>query len=244
MTHPSNMSEAANQVINDLRKNSNPSNIEGMKRYGISVENALGIPMPIIRDMAKRIGRNHELAQLVWESNLHEARILAGLIEEPAKVTFEQMEYWVIEVDSWDVCDQLCSNLFDKTTHAYRAARIWSNREEVYVKRAGYVLMAVLAVHDKKAGDEPFREFLALIRKGSTDDRNFVKKAVNWALRQIGKRNLALHQAAIEMAKLIANKESSAARWIAKDALRELTNEATIERLTRKSGSASSRQKP
>ena len=237
------MSEAAKQVINDLRKNANPSNIEGMKRYGISVDTSLGIPMPIIRDMAKRIGKNHELAQLVWEGNYHEARILASLIDEPGKVTFKQMESWVIEVDSWDVCDQLCSNLFDKTIHAYRAARTWSNREEVFVKRAGYVLMATLAVHDKKAGDEPFREFLALIKNGSTDDRNFVKKAINWALRQIGKRNLALHQAAIEMAKLIVRQESSAARWIAKDALRELTNEATIERLTKKAGSMSSGQK-
>jgi 3-methyladenine DNA glycosylase AlkD len=243
MTHPSNMSEVAKQLINDLRKNANPSNIEGMKRYGISVENALGIPMPIIRDMAKWIGKNHELAQLVWESDYHEARILAGLVDEPAKVTFEQMESWVNEVDSWDVCDQLCSNLFDKTIHAYRAASTWSNREELFVKRAGYVLMATLAVHDKKAGDEIFREFLVLIRRGSTDDRNFVKKAVNWALRQIGKRNLALHQAAIEMAELIVKQESSAARWIAKDALRELTNEATIERLTRKAGSMGSRQK-
>jgi 3-methyladenine DNA glycosylase AlkD len=237
------MSEAAKQVINDLRKNANPSNIEGMRRYGISVENALGIPMPIIRDMAKRIGKNHELAQLVWEGNYHEARILAGLVDEPAKVTFEQMESWVNEIDSWNVCDQLCSNLFDKTIHAYHAARTWSNREEVFVKRAGYVLMATLAVHDKKAADEPFREFLVLIRKGSTDDRNFVKKAVNWALRQIGKRNLALHETAIEMAELIVKQESSAARWIAKDALRELTNETTIERLTRKAGSTSSRQK-
>ena len=237
------MNENSSHVINDLMGLANPSNIEGMKRYGISIDNALGISMPVIRDMAKRIGRNHELAQLVWESNFHEARILASLIDEPGKVTFEQMESWVIEVDSWDVCDQFCSNLFDKTIHAYRAARTWSNREEVFVKRAGYVLMATLAVHDKKAGDEPFLEFLALIRRGSTDDRNFVKKAVNWALRQIGKRNLALHQAAIEMAKLIVKKESSAARWIAKDALRELTNEATIERLTKKAGTMSSKQK-
>jgi 3-methyladenine DNA glycosylase AlkD len=151
------------------------------------------------------------------------------------------MESWVDKIDSWDVCDQLCSNLFDKTVHAYSAARTWSNREEIFVKRAGYVLMATLAVHDKKAGDGPFFEFLALINEGSTDDRNFVKKAVNWALRQIGKRNLALHQAAIEMAEVISKNESSAARWIAKDALRELTNEATIKRLTKKADSMSSR---
>jgi 3-methyladenine DNA glycosylase AlkD len=241
MARPPNINETARRVIDDLREHADPSNIEGMKRYGISIDNALGIAMPVIRDMAKRIGRNHELAQLVWESNYHEARILASLIDEPGKVTFEQMESWVIEVDSWDVCDQLCSNLFDKTIHAYRAARTWSNREEVFVKRAGYALMATLAVHDKIAGDEPFLEFLVLIRKGSTDDRNFVKKAVNWALRQIGKRNLVLHQAAIEMAKLIDKNESSAARWIAKDALRELTAETTIGRLMKKGNYMNSR---
>jgi 3-methyladenine DNA glycosylase AlkD len=228
------MNELARLIIDDLREYANLSNVEGMKKYGICTDNALGISMPLIRGMANRIDRNHELALMVWESNVHEAKILAGLIDEPSKVTFEQMESWVNEIDSWDVCDQLCSNLFCNTDQAYRAARTWSNKDKEFVKRAGYVLMASLAVHDKKASDEPFHEFLVLIEKGCIDDRNFVKKAVNWALRQIGKRNLSLNQAAIEVAKTISGYESSSARWIAKDALRELTREGTKERLTKK----------
>jgi 3-methyladenine DNA glycosylase AlkD len=235
MSAPSDRKEIADRIICELRAMANPSNVEGMSRYGISTDNTLGVPMPAIRSMAKQIGRDHQLAHLVWDSGLHEARILAALIDEPGKVTLGQMESWIGEVDSWDVCDQLCSNLFDKTIHAYQAARAWSKRKEIFVKRASYVLMAALAVHDKGAGDEVFLEFLTLIRKGSSDDRNFVKKSVNWALRQIGKRNMALHEAAIATAKLIDKQGSSAAHWIAKDALRELTNEVTIARLTSKS---------
>lgn len=235
MNPKSDVSEKAAKLLGDLREQANPSNLEGMRRYGINIDNTLGVPMPIIRGMAKRMGRDHELARLVWNSKYHEARILAALIEEPDKVTFRQMESWIKEVDSWDVCDQICANLFDRTVHAYKAAEAWSDREEVFVKRASYVLMATLAVHDKRAFDEPFLGFLELIRRGSPDERNFVKKAVNWALRQIGKRNRALHEAAIATAKLIDKNDSSAAHWIAKDALRELTNEATMARLNRKS---------
>lgn len=224
----------ADKVISELRGHASPSNVEGMGRYGIRTDQALGVPMPFIRSMAMRIGRDHELAQSVWDSGLHEARILAALIDDPDKVTFGQMESWIREVDSWDICDQLCASLFDKTIYAYRAARIWAKREEVFVKRAGYVLMAALSVHDKKAGDEPFLEFLVLIREGSFDDRNFVRKSVNWALRQIGKRNLALHEAAVAMAEVIDKDGSSTAHWIAKDALRELRNEATLARLKKK----------
>ena len=236
MGRASDAKEIASKLISDLKGHANQANVKGMARYGIRVDNALGVPMPIIRGMAKRVGRDHQLAQLIWDSGIHEARILAALINEPQKVTFEQMESWVAEVDSWDVCDQLCANLLDKTVYAYQAARDWSRRDEVFVKRAGYVLMAALAVHDKESGNEPFIEFLALIREGSTDDRNFVKKSVNWALRQIGKRNSTLHEAAIAMAKVIDRTESGAAHWIAKDALRELTNEATLARLAKKTG--------
>ncbi len=226
--------ERVNGVLEELKGHANPHNLAGMGRYGIRVDKALGVPMPVIRGMAKRIGRNHELAQSIWDSGIHEARILAPLIDDPAKVTKAQMESWVIEVDSWDVCDQLCSNLFDKTVHAYKAARAWATRDEVFVRRAGFVLMAALAVHDKKAEDAPFLEFLDLVSEGSTDDRNFVKKSVNWALRQIGKRNLSLHDAAIRTAVVIDKSESSTARWIAKDALRELRSEAVLARLQRK----------
>jgi 3-methyladenine DNA glycosylase AlkD len=236
------LDEVASKLIADLKERANISNVKGMGRYGIKVDDALGIPMPVIRAMAKRIGRDHELAQLIWDSKIHEARILAALIDEPKKVTFEQMESWIIEVDSWDVCDQLCANLLDKTIYAYQAAKAWSKREEVFVKRAGYVLMAALAVHDKKAKDEAFLEFLGLIFEGSSDDRNFVKKSVNWALRQIGKRNLELNKAAISMAERIDRSGSSSAHWIAKDALRELKSEATFARLMRKASPSKSRR--
>ena len=238
MNMPSGVNEIAAKAISDLKSHANPTNVEGMRQYGIHVENALGVSMPMIRGMAKTLGRDHQLAQLVWASGLHEARILAGLIDEPEKVTFAQMESWIKEVDSWDVCDQLCSNLFDKTIYAYQAARKWSKKHQVFVKRAGYVLMAVLAVHDKKAGDGPFLEFLTFVREGSDDDRNFVKKSVNWALRQIGKRNLKLNEAAIATARLIEENPSTSAHWIAKDALRELTNDATLERLRKKASSS------
>ncbi len=235
--------EAANKLISDLKERSNLSNIEGMGRYGIKVDDALGISMPEIRSMAKQIGKNHELAQLMWESKIHEARILAGLIDEPKLVTYEQMESWVVDFDSWDVCDQVCSNLFDKTAYAYRAAREWSKRDEVFVKRAGFVMMAALAVHDKKAGNEPFLEFLKIIKAGSADDRNFVKKSVNWALRQIGKRNLVLNRAAIETAIEIDESGPSSAHWIAKDALRELKGETIQKKLAIKASSSRSSDK-
>jgi 3-methyladenine DNA glycosylase AlkD len=242
MSRASGLEKVASELIDDLKELANPKNVKGMGRYGINVDNALGIPMPVIRTMAKRIGRNHELAQLVWDSKIHEARILAALIDEPKKVTFEQMESWILEVDSWDVCDQLCANLLDKTIYAYPAAKAWSKRDEVFVKRAGYVLMAALAVHDKKAKDEVFLEFLESICEGSSDDRNFVKKSVNWALRQIGKRNLELNKAATSMAERIDKSGSSSSHWIAKDALRELKSETTYTRLTRKAIPSKSRR--
>lgn len=242
MSRTSGMNKVASELIHELKERSNPSNVKGMGRYGINVDNALGIPMPIIRAMAKRIGKNHELALLVWDSKIHEARILAALIDEPEKVSFEQMESWILEVDSWDVCDQLCANLLDKTIYAYPAAKAWSKRDEVFVKRAGYVLMAALAVHDKKAKDEVFLDFLESIYEGASDNRNFVKKSVNWALRQIGKRNLELNKAAISMAERIDKSGSNSAHWIAKDALRELRSEAAFARLLRKASPSKSRR--
>ena len=184
-----------------------------------------------VAGMARDIGKDHALAQQLWSSGIHEARILAGMIDEPKKVTGEQMESWAADFDSWDICDQVCSNLFDKTEFAYQKAHEWSGRKEEFVKRAGFVLMAVLSVHDKRAGDEKFMEFLPIIKREAVDDRNFVKKAVNWALRQIGKRNLKLNRAAVETAKEVQGLDSKAARWIASDALRELSDEKTLKRL-------------
>jgi 3-methyladenine DNA glycosylase AlkD len=221
------------EVIGWLEAHGNLENLAGMARYGIDVEHALGVPMPELRRLGKRLGRDHDLALDLWASEVHEARILATLVDDPAQVNDEQMETWVVTLDSWDICDQLCNNLFRKTALAYRKAADWSDRSEEFVRRSGFVLMATLAVHDKKAGDEAFLAFLPLIEAGAVDGRNFVKKAVNWALRQIGKRNAALNQAAIGTAQQIQALHSPPARWVAADALRELRSEAVQMRLTR-----------
>jgi 3-methyladenine DNA glycosylase AlkD len=192
-----------------------------MARYGINPAQALGVSIPALRQMAR--GRcDHALAEALWQSGIHEARILAGMVDDSSQVSSEQMERWVLDFDSWDVCDQVISNLFDRTRDAVEKAHAWSQRPEEFVKRAGFVLMAALAVHDKKSGDEVFLDFLPVIQREATDGRNFVKKAVNWALRQIGKRNASLRAAAIETARQIRAIDSPTARWIAADALKEL----------------------
>ena len=210
-------------VVALLKKNSNPKNIAGMARFGINPKNTLGISIPFLRALAKKIGKEHQLALQLWKTKIHEARLLAGFIDDPKLVTVKQMESWVNDFDSWDVCDQVCSNLFDKTPYAYQKARQWTKSNKEYVRRAGFVMMACLAVHDKKAPDKTFLQFFPLIEKYSIDERNFVKKAVNWALRQIGKRRHSkLRKPAILLAKRLADSKSPAARWAGKDALREL----------------------
>ena len=226
------MSLTHEEVLSRLKAQANPKNVEGMARFGISSNNTYGIPIPIIRKLAKEVGRDHLLAQRLWSSGIHEARILACMVDNPKLVTEKQLERWARDFDSWDVCDQCCSNLFDKTSFAYKKAIDWSSKEEEFVKRAGFALMAALAVHDKKAEDAAFLKFLPAIKRESVDDRNFVKKAVNWALRQIGKRNANLNKAAIETAEEIRQLDSKSARWIASDALRELTSEAVRQKLT------------
>ena len=221
------------KIRDRLSSMENPSNREGMARYGIRTERALGVPMPALRAMAKEIRKDHRLAARLWETGIHEARILACLIDDPECVSNDQMESWAGDFDSWDLCDQCCSNLFDRTPYAREKAMEWAGREEEFVKRAGFVLMAALAVHDKKAADEVFLAFLPLIRRESTDERNFVKKAVNWALRQIGKRNLQLNQAAVGLAEEMVLAESGTARWIGRDALRELKSDGVRKRLYR-----------
>ena len=184
-----------------------------------------------MRKMVREIGKDHELALELWETGIHEARMLACFIDRPDMVTEKQLESWVKNFDSWDVCDQCCSNLFDRTRFAHKKAVEWCVREEEFVRRAGFVLMACLAVHDKKAGDQAFIEFLPLIKTHAGDERNYVKKAVNWALRQIGKRNQNLNEAAIKTAEEIRQMDSRSARWIASDALRELTGDAVQKKL-------------
>jgi 3-methyladenine DNA glycosylase AlkD len=213
---------AYEDILKELKSHSNPKNVEGMSRFGISSKNTLGVSIPIIRNMGKEIGKDHILAQQLWKSGIHEARLLAGFIDDPSTVTERQMESWAIDFDSWDICDQVCSNLFDKTPYAYAKAFEWSERKGEFVKRAGFVLMAALAVHDKKADDAKMLKFLPVIKRESNDDRNFVRKAVNWALRQIGKRNKHLQKEAIKTAKEIQKIDSKSARWIASDAIREL----------------------
>ena len=220
-----------NHIIERLKTLSSPKAVAGMARYGINPENTYGVSIPNLRKIAKEIGVAHTLAQQLWASDIHEARILASMVDAPKMVSEEQMERWAKDFDSWDVCDQCCNNLFRQTEFAYQKAVEWSSREEEFVKRAGFVLMAALAVHDKNATDAEFLEFLPVIRKESIDSRNFVKKAVNWALRQIGKRNLPLNRKAIETAKEIQRMDSRGAKWIASDAIRELTGETVQRRL-------------
>lgn len=210
------------QIIKKLRLLAEPANVVGMARFGINPQGTLGVSIPKLRALAKEIGRDHALAQKLWVTKIHEARLLAGFIDDWRQVTEAQMEKWAKDFDSWDVCDQVVSDLFDKTKVAYDKAKVWAKRPEEFVKRAGYVLMAALAVHDKKADDAAFRRFFPLIKAGATDERNFVKKAVNWALRQIGKRNQELNRSALALAAEIQKIDSRAARWVAADAIREL----------------------
>jgi 3-methyladenine DNA glycosylase AlkD len=204
-----------------------------MARSGIRTDRALGITVTALRVYARTLGRDHELAVALWASGVHEARMLATLVDDPAAVTESQMEAWVREVDSWDLCDGACGNLFDRTPFAFDKAIEWSAREEEFVKRAGFALMAWLAVHRKDVSDARFEAFLPAIRAGAVDDRNFVKKAVNWALRQIGKRSLPLNRRAIATAQEIGQIDARSARWIAADALRELESPAVQARLRR-----------
>ncbi len=218
-------------IIQRLKSLSDPEAVKGMARFGINPENTYGVSIPKLRRIAKEAGKDHALAGKLWASGIHEAKILASMIDEPKAVTEEQMEVWVRDFDSWDVCDQLCMNLFDKVPLAWQKIADWSEREEEFVKRTAYTLIACLAWDDKKAEDEKFVGLLPVIIKGTTDERNFVRKAVNWALRQIGKRNLNLNKAAIKTAEEIRKIDSKAARWIAADAIRELTSDAVRKRL-------------
>jgi len=219
------------EVIKLLKNEGDLEKVKGMERFGIPSENALGVSMPVTRNLGRKIGKDHKLALALWDTGIYDARILAGLVDEPAKVTESQLERWARDFDSWAVCDGTCSNLFDKTPWAYGKCFDWSAKEKEFVRRAGYVMMAVLSVHDKKRPDADFIKFFPSIKGGAADNRNFVRKAVNWAVRQIGKRNRKLNAAAIKLSKEIQKQGSPSARWIAADALRELTNPKIQARL-------------
>jgi 3-methyladenine DNA glycosylase AlkD len=213
----------APEILAALRAQANPKNVAGMARYGISAKGTLGVPVAEIRRLAKQAGRRHELAAKLWASGIHEARILATIVEDPAHVTRRQMNRWARDFDSWDVCDQACQNLFRYTPYAWTMAVEWARARREFVRRAAFALMAGLAASKANtAPDEDFEALLPLVAGAATDERNLVKKAVNWALRAIGKRNPHLRRAGIAAAEKIRASGSPAARWIASDALREL----------------------
>lgn len=219
------------EILAILKSHSSEESRKGMARYGINTEMAFGTGIPLLRGLAKQYGKNHELALLLWKTGYHEARILATMIENPKEVTGKQMEEWVMDFNSWDICDQCIMNLFEDIPLAWKKIDEWCNREEEFVKRAGFVLIARFGVSDKKAKDESFVQFFPLLFKHANDKRPMVKKAVNWALRQVGKRNKKLNREAITLAEKIYLQESISAKWIATDAIRELKSEAVQKRL-------------
>ena len=228
----------AEEIIKKLESLENPANIAGMARFGIVTKKAFGVSAPVLKALAKDFKKQtedrHQLALELWETGIHEARAIAFLIDDPKQVTEAQMESWVKDFDNWAICDGTCGHLFCKTPLAYEKVFEWAQREEEFIKRAGICLIAWLAVHDKKADDAKIAQFLPLLENKSDDERNFIKKAVNWSLRQIGKRNLNLNKLAVETAEKIKMRNTKAARWIAADALRELTSRPVMERLRRK----------
>lgn len=222
-----------NYIITQLINLSNPEDIEGMARFGIPPQKTYGVRIPELRKIAKKAGKNHCLAKELWEADNRETKILTCMIEDSDLVTEEQMDKWVSKFDNWEICDQCCMNLFRKTPFVYKKIFEWSTREEEFVKRAAFTLIAVQAVHDKKAQDIKFEQFFPIIINESIDNRHYVKKAVNWALRHIGKRNIELNKKAITIAEKIYNIDSKSARWIATDALRELKSEKVQMRLNK-----------
>jgi len=212
---------SAADILAQLEALGSAANRAGMARFGIHTERAYGVSVTALRQLARPHRNDHALALALWQTGMHEARILASIVDDPARVTARQMDAWVKEFDSWDLCDQCCINLFCRTPFAHDKAQAWSRSAREFTRRAGFALMAALAVHDKDAADAAFLAYLPLIAEAASDERNFVKKAVNWALRQIGKRNARLYKAANAMAAKLAARDNQTARWVGKDALRE-----------------------
>jgi len=222
---------SVDEVLKQLESKSRPDQLEGMARYGMNVQHRYGVSIPELRKMAKAIGKHHKLACDLWKTGMAEARILAAMIDDPAVLDEKQMEDWVKDIDSWDVGDQVCANLFEKSSLAWRKVDEWSMRKEEFVKRTAFGLLACLAWHDKKAEDSKFLDLFPVFTRGATDERNSVKKAASWALRNIGKRNLKLNEAALKEAKNLRSLNSKSARWVASDVMRELESEAVKKRL-------------
>jgi 3-methyladenine DNA glycosylase AlkD len=210
-----------NEVLKWLEAKGTMATVKGMARYGLSAKHAFGVPMGTLLALSKRLGKDHTLATELWETGWYEARLLAALVGDPQRVTRRQMDAWARSFENWGDCDTVCFKLFDRTPFAWEKARQWAKSPREYVKRGGFVLMACLAGHDKTAPDKNFLAFLPMIEKGARDERNFVKKGVNWALRMIGRRSLSLNAAAVVVAKRLAASEDASSRWVGTDALRE-----------------------
>ncbi len=222
------------EVLTWLKKKGTQRTVDGMARYGIQAERAFGVTVGALQVFRKRIGKDHELSQALWASGWYEARLLAAFVGDPKRVTRRQMNAWAASFENWADCDTVCFHLFDRTPYAFEKARQWASSPREFVKRAAFALMASLTVHDKSATDDRFLDFLPLIETGARDERNFVKKAVNWALRSVGKRRPALNAAAVDVAERLAMSEEAACRWVGKNALRELTSPKVQSRLARR----------
>lgn len=222
-------------VIDNLRTLGSDQNRRGMARYGINTDRAFGVSIADLRPLAKRLGRDHKFALALWKTGYHEARLLAVFVDEPEKVTSAQMDSWASDFNSWDLCDQACSKLFVKTPLVEEKIAKWTADEREFVRRAGFALIAAYAVHGKSVSDGNFTGYLDLIEQYADDPRNYVKKAVNWALRQIGKRSIALHGPALASAQRLSASEDKTARWIGKNAAKELKDPVQIARLKNKS---------
>jgi 3-methyladenine DNA glycosylase AlkD len=230
---PNSSARTVERILSWLERRGRARNRQGMARYGIRSAKVFGVSMATMRPLVRQLGRDHALAQALWRTGWLEARILAGFVDDPSRVTRAQMERWCRDFDNWAVCDSTSIHLFSRTGHAWPMVRRWASRRNELERRAAFALLASLAVHDKRADDASFLAALPLIGRGAVDERHFVKKAVNWALRQIGKRNQRLNKAAVELAQRLAESPSAASRWIARDALRELTSTAVTARLAR-----------
>lgn len=224
----------AKTVLAELAALGSEENRAGMARFGINTERAFGVSMTSMKPLVRKYRRNHDLAAALWASGRHEARILAVLIDEPKRVTPEQMDEWVAAFDSWDLCDQACMKLFVRTPYVVEKVGQWAADEREYVRRAAFALIAGHAVHAKKEPPDVFLAFLPIIERYADDDRNFVKKAVNWALRQIGKRSPDLHPPALALAEKLAASDNRTRRWIGRDAVKELTDPAQLERIAKR----------
>jgi 3-methyladenine DNA glycosylase AlkD len=218
-------------VVAALKRLGTKKTRDGMARYAIPSDKAFGVTVGAIRQMGKRLGTNHELALALWQTGWYEARMLAAFVDDPDSVTPAQMDRWCKDFDNWAICDTICFHLFDKTPHAFRKVEQWADRRNEFEKRASFALLASLGVHDKKAGDEEFARCLPLIERAAHDDRNFVKKGVSWALRVVGRRSAELNEASVMLSEKLSKSETPAARWIGKDALKELTSKAVVARL-------------